>query len=160
MSRLTVHGFSPRPQRGFTLLEVLIAVIVLSLGLLGLAKLQTVGLTANNIAYQRSQATILAYEAMDMVYADRENAHKNCYNKDFKDETSTCNVAESPGPTLVKQWKERLEDSLPGAEGDIRVSQAGTDRLVEVEVQWRRWTKKDGWDSSEPPRSVKVVSGI
>lgn len=55
---------------GFTLLEVLVAVVVLSIGLLGLASLQVNGLRFNHSAYLRSQATALAYELADRMRAN------------------------------------------------------------------------------------------
>ena len=47
-----------RGTAGFTLLEVLVAVVVLSVGLLGLASLQVNGLRFNHSAYMRTQATL------------------------------------------------------------------------------------------------------
>lgn len=55
---------------GFTLLEVLVAVVVLSIGLLGLASLQVNGLRFSHSAYLRSQATALAYELADRMRAN------------------------------------------------------------------------------------------
>jgi type IV pilus assembly protein PilV len=57
-------------QRGFTLIEVLIAVLVLAVGLLGLAGLQLAGMKSNHSAYLRSQATIAAYDLLDRMRAD------------------------------------------------------------------------------------------
>jgi type IV pilus assembly protein PilV len=57
-------------QRGFTLLEVLIALLVLSIGLLGLAALQGVGLRSSQEAYLTSQASLLAYDLADRVRAN------------------------------------------------------------------------------------------
>lgn len=55
---------------GFTLLEVLIALIVLSIGLLGLAALQGVGLRSSQEAYLTSQAGLLAYDLADRIRAN------------------------------------------------------------------------------------------
>lgn len=60
-----------RRQAAFTLFEVLIAVFILSIGLLGLASLQTAGMRNNNSAYMRSQATALAYDIGDRIRANR-----------------------------------------------------------------------------------------
>ena len=60
-------------QRGFTLIEVLVALMVLSLGLLGLAVLQTVGLRYNNQSYQRTQAVLQAYDIIDRMRANKDN---------------------------------------------------------------------------------------
>lgn len=55
---------------GFTLIEVLIAMLVLGVGLLGLAGLQATGLRNSQSAYNRSQATELAYDLADKMRAN------------------------------------------------------------------------------------------
>jgi type IV pilus assembly protein PilV len=55
---------------GFTLIEVLIAMLVLALGLVGLAGLQVTSLRNNLSAYNRSQATQLAYDLADRMRAN------------------------------------------------------------------------------------------
>ena len=54
-------------QHGFTLLEVLIALLILSVGLLGLANLQILGLRSSQGALLRSQATVLAEELAERM---------------------------------------------------------------------------------------------
>ena len=49
-------AYTSRQDKGFSLIEVLVAIVILSIGLLGLAGLQTAGLKANNSAYQRFAA--------------------------------------------------------------------------------------------------------
>jgi type IV pilus assembly protein PilV len=61
---------SGNKQQGFTLLEVLIALLVLSIGLLGLAALQTTGLRSNQMATMRTLATQLAYDMTDRMRAN------------------------------------------------------------------------------------------
>lgn len=56
---------------GFTLVEVLISLLILSIGLLGLAGLQTTGLRANHSANLRTQATLLAYDMADRMRANQ-----------------------------------------------------------------------------------------
>ena len=50
--------FSARLSKGFSLLEVMVALLVLSIGLLGLAGLQTFSLKFNHQSYERTQATL------------------------------------------------------------------------------------------------------
>lgn len=71
------HPGSRRARRiaGFTLLEVLIALLVLSLGLLGLAGLQAYAMRNNQSANFRTQATNLAYQMTDMIRAYRGAAN-------------------------------------------------------------------------------------
>ncbi len=68
-------------QHGFTLVEVLIAAFVLGIGLLGLAALQAQSLQFNFSAYQRSQATILAYDILDRIRANPSIASINSYTQ-------------------------------------------------------------------------------
>jgi len=56
-------------QQGFSLLEVLIAALVLAIGLLGLAALQASGLQSGHASSLHSQATLLAYDIADRMRA-------------------------------------------------------------------------------------------
>ncbi|BCU07710.1 type IV pilus modification protein PilV [Allochromatium tepidum] len=67
-------------QSGFTLIEVLVAVLVLALGLLGLAGLQANAVKTNHSALQRSQAVMLAYFMMDAMRANKAVAGAGSYN--------------------------------------------------------------------------------
>ena len=69
-----------RNHRGFTLLEVLIALLVLSIGLLGLAALQTLGLKFNHESYQRTQAVYQAYDMIDRIRANPTAKSSGSYN--------------------------------------------------------------------------------
>jgi len=54
-------------QRAFTLLEVMIAMVIFSIGLLGLAGLQSAGIRSNQISYSRTIATQLLYDMADRI---------------------------------------------------------------------------------------------
>jgi type IV pilus assembly protein PilV len=58
------------PTRGFSLVEVLVAVIVLAVGLLGIAGLQVSVLKTNDSARLRTLATLASYDAIDRIRAD------------------------------------------------------------------------------------------
>ena len=64
-------------QTGVGLIEVMIAVLVLSVGFLGIAALQAMSLSTNNSAMARSMATIDSYAILDAMRADRTNALNN-----------------------------------------------------------------------------------
>jgi len=64
----------PKKSAGFSLIEVLVTIMILMVGLLGLARLQGRALTAQMEAYQRSQALILLQDMADRVNANRKNA--------------------------------------------------------------------------------------
>lgn len=59
-----------RPPRGFTLVEVLITIIIMSIGLLGVAGLQLAAMRSNHSAYLRTQATLAAYDVIDRMRVD------------------------------------------------------------------------------------------
>jgi type IV pilus assembly protein PilV len=67
-------------QSGFTLVEALVALVVLSVGLLGVAKLVLGAVHADDSAYMRGQATQLAYELLDEMRANRPGAIAFDYN--------------------------------------------------------------------------------
>lgn len=67
-------------QAGFSLLEVLIALLVLAIGLLGLAALQNVGLRLNSQSYERTQATILIDDMIDRMRANSAGVTAGDYN--------------------------------------------------------------------------------
>ena len=81
MNRPTARHLSTTATRagGFTLVEVLIALVVLSIGLLGLAGLQSTGLRFNQSATMRSHATQLAYDMSDRMRANIAAADAGSY---------------------------------------------------------------------------------
>jgi len=112
-------------NKGFTLLEILIAAVVLAIGLLGLAKLQTFGLHANHSANLRTQATLLAYDITDRMRANRA-AFLNNGNYIDPPAGATAKKCEWDGtavedctPTEMAQfdlaaWRSRVTSELPG----------------------------------------------
>jgi type IV pilus assembly protein PilV len=68
-----------RRQAGITLIEVLIAILVLSIGLLGIAGLQTAALTSNLTSYQYTQAAILAQGMVERMRANRQGVINGYY---------------------------------------------------------------------------------
>ena len=76
---------------GFTLIEVLIAMLVLAVGLLGLAGLQATSLKNNQSAYNRSQATQLAYDIADRMRSN-PSVGGNFYLTAFSCDFSCCNL--------------------------------------------------------------------
>lgn len=71
----------PKTNRGYTLIEVLVAVIILSVGLLGTLSLQLLSKRGNFEAMQRTQATMLANAVIDRMRANPGSVHEvlDCY---------------------------------------------------------------------------------
>jgi len=85
------HLYYASNQQGVALLEVLVAVVILAVGLLGMAGLQARALQQNHSSVQRSQAVILSYSILDSLRADRANAVAGAYNM--------ANTCAAPAPT-------------------------------------------------------------
>lgn len=69
-------------QQGVSLIEVLVAVVVLAVGLLGLAGLQATSIKSNDSANLRSQASLLAYDVADRMRAMRTAAFEGRFDDD------------------------------------------------------------------------------
>lgn len=124
-------------QSGFTLLEVLVAMIVLSIGLLGLSGLQTSSLRSNHSAFMRSQATTLTMDIMDRMRANREGAVAGSYNinRSASASSSGCNANCTTGQVAqndLYQWRSMVE-RLPGGESEVNVT---ADGVASVTVWW------------------------
>jgi len=127
-------------HRGFTLIEILVTVIVLSIGLLGLAGLQATALKFNSTAYQRSQATILAYDIAEQMRANAKAARCGAYTNGARRIGENCSILEvSDLPARqtiatqdIQRWRTTLRNTLPTAVGTI--SYAGT--IVTVTIRW------------------------
>jgi type IV pilus assembly protein PilV len=135
------------PEAGFTIIEVLVSLVVLSIGLLGIAKLVLFSAHANDSAYLRSQATQLAYEILDNMRANPAAASAGNYNTTlgsaavnpgFSCMTAACPVAANLAAYDIYQWKLRLAapgGALPSGEGSVVVN-ATTPVTATITVQW------------------------
>ncbi len=125
----------PDNQCGATLIEVLVAMLVLSVGLLGLAGMQMTALQSNQSAYYRSQATVLAYDVIDRMRANRADALNGVY--DIAQRNETCNPRLAPSGTLaqrdVAEWLNALSCLLsPDARGSVMRD----GRLFTISIEW------------------------
>ncbi len=141
----------PHQAAGFTLLEVLIAVVVLSIGLLGLAGLQTTGLRNNQDAYARTQAATLANDMADRIRANMAGYNAGNYDNTAA-YTATCNTSGCTPQQMAQHdtslWNTGLA-ALPSGQGTV-ASNAG---LVTVTVMWdnnRSGATGTGCDPNNP----------
>jgi len=120
----------PRLQQGTTLLEVLISIVVLSIGLLGYAGLQTLSMKNNTSAFQRSQATILTYDIVDRMRANRPNLASYVVGLD-----AVGTYAD------VISWKNNVAASLPDGKAEVEID---LNNIAKITIQWD--DNRDGTD--------------
>jgi len=118
-------------QSGITMIEVLVATLILSIGLLGLAGLQANSLRANHSAYIRSQAILIAGDAMDRMRGNRSATLNGDYNQSLTSTvpTSTTTTAQHD----LNAWMTNLTSILPSGAGGISCD---TNDICSVTIQW------------------------
>jgi type IV pilus assembly protein PilV len=141
----------PSRQRGISLLEALVAMLVLSLGLLGLANLQSVGIKSTYGANLVSQAGLLAYDMADRIRANPDNAAA------YNGFVTACPSA-LPGAPLVTvelaEWSCSVETLLPSGVGRIAAAPNGGSTRYTITVEWRD-SQLD--DAADPWTSQLVI---
>jgi type IV pilus assembly protein PilV len=111
---------------GFTLVEVLVAVVVLAIGLLGMAGLQVAGLHYNHNAYLRAQATLLASDIAERMKANPVGVQAGNYDNptaagtqaDDCLTTTGCAAAAMAGHDFY-EWNNALSTRLPNGKGVV-----------------------------------------
>lgn len=116
-------SLSSRRQRGVGLIEILVSVVILAIGLLGMAGLQANALRGNQSSYARSQAVMLSYFMLDMMRADRGEALLGRYNTDTNAApgavlTPICSAADVPQDTLIDNSREDWINAIKASLGN------------------------------------------
>ena len=113
---------------GYALLEALIAVIVASVGFIGAARMQALGMKFGNSAQSRQKATLLAYQMSDRIRANREGFKANAYSNPADNGTgSKACLSDSAGcstPALMaaadlREWLDDVAAQLPDGKGVV-----------------------------------------
>jgi type IV pilus assembly protein PilV len=102
-------------QSGVGLIEVLVAVLVLSIAFLGIAALQAMSLSTNNSAMARSMATVASYSILDAMRADISSAQNGDYNNAADAPLKASNCPTTVGTlaqTQLGQWCSQLGHGL------------------------------------------------
>lgn len=125
---MTMRARQPQsPMRGSTLVEGLLAIVVFSVGLVGLLRLQATTLVDGANAHYRSEASLLASDLVGRMWTgDRSLAGLNA-------RFAGANAAE------FSAWRERVQASLPGvtATANAPLVSIGAQRDVTITLAWR-----------------------
>jgi len=118
-------------QGGFSLIEVMIAVLVFSVGLLGIAGLLVIATSADHGAYQRTQVSYLAQNMADRMSANMSGVWAGAYNSSSYPITGTppnctagCNAAQLAAYDQA-QWSAQLNTFLPNPSATIQCINTG-----------------------------------
>jgi len=150
---------------GFTMIEALIALAVLSIGLLGLAMLQITSLKTNTDAYFRTQASFYAYEIIDRMRANPDAAGSGSYNVpdastastkqsnygSCKSSTCACNSAGVVCNTAnlalydIGKWYEEQRKALPQGAVPSTITRNGNEHTIVIRWQERELSMAQEW---------------
>lgn len=146
-----------KSQSGFTLIEVLVAALVLSIGLVGVAGLQAVTLKNNQSTFMQSQAAALAYDLADRMRANVAGAGAGAYDPGTKAFTAGCTTvtgcsASNLAAHDLAEWDAAIATYLPDGEGFVCVDSTPDDGTGEANPQCdgsgQQFAVKIWWDDN------------
>jgi len=122
---------APRPtlqvrsrSAGFAMLEVLITILVVSVGLLGIARLQTAGIRFNHASYLKSQAALQAYDMADRLRENQQGVSAGAYdNLSGSSSDPGCIASDCAAGQLAQYdyhaWTQANASLLPAGQGSV-----------------------------------------
>ena len=119
-------------QRGLTLIEILVATLVLAIGLLGIAAMQLRGLQYNHDSHIRSQIAILASGMADRM---RNASDASAYTSDFTlqaTEPTGCIIASTVASQELACWYREIWKTLPPRSKAI-ISLTGSEYTISLQ---------------------------
>lgn len=162
----------PGHTRGMSLIEVLMAVLVFSVGIVGLSTLLIVSFRSNQVAYQRTQAEYLAYSMADRMRANPLGVWGGSYNSTgypmTGNQSCTTGAACTPAQLALRDqylWSTQLGTFLPNATASITCTNGATPSATQLLVRPPyagncvmriNWTERGAGDASNQGASVRT----
>jgi type IV pilus assembly protein PilV len=137
-------------KQGFSLFEVLIALIILAIGMLGIAKTLLIAHKSNSSNYMRQQAIQSAYDMLDRVNANRQAAINGSYNAGNLvsggappkpgSPSTNCTMTSCSSTDMASydiwHWLTNDVTQLPNGCGKVATATSGINTTITVTVQW------------------------
>ncbi len=137
-----------RGLAGFTMIELLVALFVLAVGVLGLAGMRTASMQSVYGSYGRTQAVGLAYEVFDRMRANREAALNGSYDIALSDPKPSCSDVATCD---LNDWLTAIENRMPAGDGAVSVDSSG---VVTVQTQWDPGRLEESLNDSDTSSST------
>jgi len=120
----TARALPRRSQGGYVLLEALVALVIASVGFIGAARMQTIGLSMNNSAKVRQKATLLGYQMADRIRANQVGVTAHAYDQPTAGAVAClvavtgCTPAQLAAADIA-EWQGEIATQLPGGTGIV-----------------------------------------
>jgi len=159
-------------KRGFTLIEVMVALLVFTIGLMGMAALMVLSVKTNQSAYLRTQASFLAQSMADRMRANIGliNSYNGTYNASTANPNAPCALGVPCSPAAmvnrdIALWSQLLITSLPNPTATIacngnvlgtalHVGAAPYNGLCTLNIQWDESTLARAGRTATPADAV------
>lgn len=119
-----IQSGKPRKSSGISLIEIMVTMFVMTIGLLGLAGLQSASLKFNNIANLRTVAIIQSYDLMDRMRANKKALNEGFYDDPTATANANCSTTTGCTPLQMAEddfaaWDALNASLLPEGKGFV-----------------------------------------
>ena len=142
-------------QQGFSLVEVLITLVIMSIGMLGIAGLYVQSMQAGRTSMFRHHAVTLASDVADRIranptagaaYTAANGTDNDCVNGGVN-----CNAAQMAGHDILL-WQEQAGDSLPGGQVGIVFDGGVVPATYQITISWSAPNP-----ANQPPTYIIII---
>jgi type IV pilus assembly protein PilV len=155
-----MYQYIHKIETGFTLLEVLVSLTIVSIGLLGVAGLQIRSQQYNHVGYLRTQGVFLAYDIMDRMRINPAAAKDGDYapsplpTTSENCDTTACNEEQLAEYDLVK-WQELVKSTL--LKSEVAINYTTTPNKYNIEITWQYSGNQNLQESEQSKESQQWI---
>lgn len=159
-----------RIDHGFTLIEVLVALLVMSLGLLGIASTLIAAMHSSTSTYLQQQAVQASYDILERMRSNLVLANATGSGNPYV-VGATAPSATAPSPNCatvttctsanmaaydVWEWQTQVKNSLPGGVGSISAAAGATSGTTQITIQLT-WSDQPAQTTFNPTGSANAT---